>query len=106
MAIPKKPLVFDRFDFGDLTLADDRLLQSPGSYPNDLALGRALAGFLERYANWTREEIEAIQNKELLAIYKQVVEAMQASLVPLAKPPRSKTGRGRKRTPSPAGSTS
>jgi hypothetical protein len=77
MTIPTKPLEV-KVDLEELTL-DELCLFSPGGFEVV-----AFRTFLRERTNWSREEIGALQYKELRQVGDQLAEAIQKIAVPLA----------------------
>ncbi len=84
MALPTKPLVISGedgkpFEFGELYLEEAALFEQGGFSR------RAVIKFLQEYSNWTRREIALIKEKELVDLWSQVIDKVNAATVPLAK---------------------
>jgi hypothetical protein len=84
MAIPNKPLVItgedgQPFDFEELYLEESALFE-----PNGFSR-RGVVKFLQGHSNWTRAEIARIKEKELLEVWKQLTDKVNAATVPLVK---------------------
>src|SRR3989304_2800155 len=95
MALPKKPLEISGLDLNEMTLAEGRVF-NPEAHPNIFAWTDAFGRFLAAHSNLTQDEIDVIKVGELAEVSSQLAARLKEVAVPLAKLPRSKTGRGRR----------
>ena len=95
MAIPQKPLVIADYDPDELSLGESHTLFGDTYAVDDFR--QFLIDHIDHATSWSLEEIDAIKRSELgevrRQLFEKIVEAEPKS-APLAKPPRSKGGRG------------
>ena len=101
--IPKTKLVIDGFDFGKMTLAQNKMFTTPKDGENIFDRLVQMQEFLTDYSNWSSDEILKMTNNELVALAPELGKAISDSAVPKVSGRRSKIGRGTKRIPRPAG---
>ncbi len=96
MTVPGKPLVLRGIDPATLTLGELALFNLSGHMTATDRVD-AMTVFLIEHSDWTKAEVYAIQSGEMKEIAAQVGEKLRGGAVPLAKAPRSRVGRGKRK---------
>jgi hypothetical protein len=84
MSIPDKKLVITGedgkpFEFGELFIDESALFEQGGFNR------RGAMKFLEDHSNWKSAEIKRIKEKELMDVWKQIIDKVNDATVPLVK---------------------